>query len=104
MSGLRSGRGAGPWDSQPDEYFLHMAPKGERRRGIIRVSARRQITIPGDALQDAQILPGDDLRVTAGGQGRLILTMVDDPLEALIGSAPGLSAETGLQALRDEWA
>jgi bifunctional DNA-binding transcriptional regulator/antitoxin component of YhaV-PrlF toxin-antitoxin module len=81
-----------------------MAPKVERGRGITRVSAKNQITIPADALRDAQILPGDELRVTADGRGRLILTVVDDPLEALIGSAPGLSAETGLQALRGEWA
>lgn len=81
-----------------------MAPKVKRKRGITRVSTKHQITIPVAALKDAQVLPGDELRVTADGRGRLILTAVDDPLEALIGSAPGLSAETDLQALRDEWA
>jgi bifunctional DNA-binding transcriptional regulator/antitoxin component of YhaV-PrlF toxin-antitoxin module len=81
-----------------------MTPKVKRKRGITRVSTKHQITIPVDALKDAHVLPGDELRVTADGRGRLILTAVDDPLEALIGSAPGLSAETDLQALRDEWA
>jgi bifunctional DNA-binding transcriptional regulator/antitoxin component of YhaV-PrlF toxin-antitoxin module len=81
-----------------------MTPKVRRRRGITRVSTKHQITLPVDALKDAQVLPGDELRVTADGRGRLILTVVNDPLEALIGSAPGLSGATDLQALRDEWA
>jgi hypothetical protein len=41
--------------------------------------------------------------VTVDGQGRLLLTAVRDPLEELIGSAPGLSAETNLEAMRNEW-
>jgi bifunctional DNA-binding transcriptional regulator/antitoxin component of YhaV-PrlF toxin-antitoxin module len=67
------------------------------------VSGKHQVTIPVDALRDAQLGPGDELRVMADGRGRLILTAVADPLEELIGSAPGLSADTDLQALRDEW-
>jgi bifunctional DNA-binding transcriptional regulator/antitoxin component of YhaV-PrlF toxin-antitoxin module len=84
-------------------YPLLMTPKVKRRRGVTRVSSKHQITIPVDAMKEAHVLPGDELRVKADGRGRLILTVVDDPLEALIGSAPGLSAETDLQALRDEW-
>lgn len=67
------------------------------------MSGKHQVTIPVDALRDAQLGPGDELRVMADGRGRLILTAVADPLEELIGSAPGLSADTDLQALRDEW-
>lgn len=67
------------------------------------MSSKHQVTIPVDALKEAHVQPGDQLRVIADGRGRLILTVVDDPLEALIGSAPGLAAATGLQALRDEW-
>lgn len=67
------------------------------------MSGKHQVTIPVDALREAQLGPGDELRVTADGRGRLVLTAVSDPLEELIGSAPGLSADTDLQALRDEW-
>lgn len=67
------------------------------------MSSKHQVTIPVDALKEALLEPGDELRVTADGRGRLILTVVEDPLEVLIGSAPGLAAETNLQALRDEW-
>lgn len=80
-----------------------MATKVKRRRGTTRVSGKHQVTIPVDALREAQLGPGDELRVTADGCGRLILTAISDPLEALIGSAPGLSADTDLEALRDEW-
>lgn len=55
------------------------------------------------ALKEAQVQPGDELQVSVDGRGRLVLTVVEDPLEALIGSAPGLAAATDLPALRDEW-
>jgi bifunctional DNA-binding transcriptional regulator/antitoxin component of YhaV-PrlF toxin-antitoxin module len=80
-----------------------MTPKVKRRRGISRVSSKHQVTIPVDAMKEAHVQPGDELQITADGRGRLILTVVHDPLEALIGSAPGLAAATSLQALRDEW-
>jgi hypothetical protein len=67
------------------------------------VSRKNQITLPVDALREAQVGPGDQLQVTVAGRGRLMLTAVADPLEQLIGSAPGLSAATGLDVLRDEW-
>lgn len=75
----------------------------KRRPGYTRVSRKNQITIPVDALAEAQVHPGDQLRVVADGRGRLVLTVVDDPLDALIGSAPGLSAATDLEGLRGEW-
>jgi bifunctional DNA-binding transcriptional regulator/antitoxin component of YhaV-PrlF toxin-antitoxin module len=80
-----------------------MLPKVKRRRGVTRVSSKHQVTIPVDALREAQVSPGDELQVRADGPGRLILTVPVEPLEAVIGSAPGLSAATDLQALRDEW-
>ena len=66
------------------------------------MSRKHQVTLPVDALRAAHIKRGDELHVTVD-VGRLILTPADDPLEALIGSAPGLSAATNLEALRDEW-
>ncbi|MPZ27025.1 MAG: AbrB/MazE/SpoVT family DNA-binding domain-containing protein [Micromonosporaceae bacterium] len=80
-----------------------MATEVKRRRGVTRVSRKHQVTLPTDALREAHLEPGDELQVTVDGDGRLILTPVIDPLEALIGSAPGLSAATDLEALRDEW-
>ncbi len=70
---------------------------------MTRVSRKHQVTLPVEALRQAHLQPGDELRVTADGQGRLVLTAVRDPLEELIGSAPGLSADTDLESLRNEW-
>jgi bifunctional DNA-binding transcriptional regulator/antitoxin component of YhaV-PrlF toxin-antitoxin module len=80
-----------------------MAMGVKRRPGITRVSRKHQVTLPVDVLRDAGLHPGDELRVIADGRGRLVLTAVRDPLEELIGSAPGLSAMTDLEALRNEW-
>jgi bifunctional DNA-binding transcriptional regulator/antitoxin component of YhaV-PrlF toxin-antitoxin module len=70
---------------------------------VTRVSRKNQVTLPVDALREARLEPGDEIQVTVDDAGRLILTPVEDPLEALIGSAPGLSAATDLDALRAEW-
>ncbi|WP_239336141.1 AbrB/MazE/SpoVT family DNA-binding domain-containing protein [Frankia sp. CiP3] len=75
----------------------------KRQPGVTRVSRKHQVTLPVNVLRDAGLGPGDELRVTADGRGRLVLTAVQDPLEELIGSAPGLSAMTDLEALRNEW-
>lgn len=61
------------------------------------------MTLPVHALEEAHLAPGDELQVDVDPDGRLILTPLADPVEALIGSAPGLSAATDLDALRDEW-
>lgn len=80
-----------------------MAAEVKDRRGVTRVSRKNQVTLPVAALRQAQVKPGDELRVTVDEDGRLVLTPVEDPLEALIGSMPGLSASADLEALRDEW-
>lgn len=67
------------------------------------MSRKHQVTLPVEALREARVAPGDELRVSVDDEGRLVLSPVDDPLEALIGDAPGLSAATDLAALRDEW-
>jgi len=80
-----------------------MATEVKLRRGVTRLSRKNQVTLPVAALREAHIKPGDELRVSVDGRGRLVLIPVEDPLEALIGSAPGLSAATQLEMLRDEW-
>jgi hypothetical protein len=48
-------------------------------------------------------VPGDVVRVEVVAPGVLRLVRDVDPLEALMGSDPGLSARTDLETLRAEW-
>ena len=68
-----------------------------------KVSRKNQITLPVAALAAAHVKPGDILRVEVEADGVFRLIREEDPLEALIGSAPGLSADTNLEELRNEW-
>lgn len=77
--------------------------KVRRRRGYTRVSSKNQVTLPAAALAAAHLGPGDELRVDVDGVGILRLAKATDPLDDLIGSAPGLTAATALEKLRDEW-
>ncbi|WP_322762034.1 AbrB/MazE/SpoVT family DNA-binding domain-containing protein [Frankia sp. Cr2] len=43
----------------------------KRRPGVTRVSRKHQVTLPVEVLRDAGLAPGDELRVTADGRGRL---------------------------------
>ncbi len=79
------------------------AVKVKRRRGFTKVSAKNQVTLPVDVLAAAHLNPGDSLKVEADGEGRVVLVREADPWYTAIGSVPGLSAATNLQALRDEW-
>ena len=80
-----------------------MDMKVKRRRSVTRVSSKNQVTLPVAALRAAHVRPGDELRVEADGDGRLILVRVSDPLDDFLGALPGLSAATDLERLRDEW-
>lgn len=75
----------------------------QRRRGVTRLSSKHQVTLPITALRQAGVAVGDELRVEADGDGRLVLVRERDPLDELIGSAPELAGVVDLQALRDEW-
>jgi bifunctional DNA-binding transcriptional regulator/antitoxin component of YhaV-PrlF toxin-antitoxin module len=74
--------------------------KGSQRT---RVSSKNQVTLPVSVLAEARVKAGDNVRVESDGDGRIMIVRDRDPLDDLIGSAPGLSAATNLQALRDEW-
>lgn len=80
-----------------------MTPKVKRVRGTTRVSRKNQVTLPVAALTAAHVSSGDELRVTAKGDGRILLERSIDPLDEFIGSVPGLTNATQLEALRDEW-
>ena len=78
----------------------------KRRRGFTRVTSKYQATIPQAAAEAAGIQPGDELRVEAAGDGRVILTREDDPVEALASLGRRLDLHYPpdyLQELRSEW-
>ena len=62
------------------------------------------MTLPVAALAAAHLARGDELRVTAKGDGRILLERAVDPLDEFAGTIPGLAAATQLEKLRDEWA
>ena len=80
---------------------------GEPPGRTTKVSRKNQITLPVAALRAAHVKPGDVLRVEVVEDGVFRLVRQRDPFwEAfyeLAGSAPGLSAATDLESLRDEW-
>lgn len=80
-----------------------MAEVRDRRRGFTRISAKNQATIPVQALRDAGLEPGDEVRVVAAGPGRLVLELDANIVERHAGSLPGIYPPGGLDALRDEW-
>ncbi|HLQ61237.1 MAG TPA: AbrB/MazE/SpoVT family DNA-binding domain-containing protein [Candidatus Acidoferrales bacterium] len=80
-----------------------MQRKVKRRRGLTRVSRKNQVTLPVAVLSQAHVRPGDELRIRVQGSGRILLVQDQDPLEPFIGSLPGLSRATALEAMRDEW-
>jgi antitoxin component of MazEF toxin-antitoxin module len=59
--------------------------------------------VPVAILDEVHLGPGDEVDFTPDGDGRFIVTRRRDPLEELIGSAPGLSEATDLESLRNEW-
>lgn len=75
----------------------------KRRRGFTRISAKHQATIPVQALKDAGLKPGDEVRVTATGRGRLVLERDLNLVERHSGSLRGVYQPGELDDLRDEW-
>ena len=80
-----------------------MVAKVKRSRGTTRLSRKNQVTLPVAALVAAHVSHGDELRVKAEGDGRILLERSVDPLDEFAGSIPGLAAATQLEKLRDEW-
>jgi bifunctional DNA-binding transcriptional regulator/antitoxin component of YhaV-PrlF toxin-antitoxin module len=74
-----------------------------RRNGTTRLSTKNQATIPVQALREAGIQPGDELKVTASGPGKILLEREVDPLEQVKGALHGVYPPDYLQKLRAEW-
>jgi bifunctional DNA-binding transcriptional regulator/antitoxin component of YhaV-PrlF toxin-antitoxin module len=77
--------------------------KETRRRGRTRISAKNQATLPVDALRQAGLGPGDEVRVEAAGPGRIVLARADDLIARHAGSLTGLYPKGYLAKLRREW-
>jgi bifunctional DNA-binding transcriptional regulator/antitoxin component of YhaV-PrlF toxin-antitoxin module len=75
----------------------------KRRRGFTRISAKHQATIPVHALKEAGLKPGDEVRVTADGRGRLVLERDVNVVERHAGALRGVYERSELDRLRDEW-
>ena len=74
-----------------------------RRRGVSRISAKNQTTIPVDALRAAGLHPGDELRIEAAGAGRIVLRRIDDVVARHAGALTGTFPRDHLRKLRSEW-
>jgi bifunctional DNA-binding transcriptional regulator/antitoxin component of YhaV-PrlF toxin-antitoxin module len=78
-----------------------MADEVKRRVPYTKVSRKNQVTLPVAALRTAGIGQGDELRVEAEADGRIVLVRDGDPLDRFIGAIPGIGAD--LEELRAEW-
>jgi bifunctional DNA-binding transcriptional regulator/antitoxin component of YhaV-PrlF toxin-antitoxin module len=73
-------------------------------KGMPKLSAKNQITIPVRVLREAGIGRGDALTARAVGRGRIAIERTSDVVEEFAGSVPPGTYEPGyLDKLRDEW-
>jgi bifunctional DNA-binding transcriptional regulator/antitoxin component of YhaV-PrlF toxin-antitoxin module len=86
-------------------YSLPIAENVKKHRaGRSRISSKHQVTVPAAAFRGAGFAAGDLVRVEAEGQGRVVLTKVDDLVDRYSGSlATGGELRRSVEALRDEW-
>ncbi len=83
--------------------------KPSRRRGYTRLSSKRQVTIPLQALQATGLGPGDELKVEVDRAGRIVLSSAAGAadrrraVEETSGSLAGVYEPASLERLRDEW-
>ncbi len=80
-----------------------------RRRGFTRLSSKRQVTIPLQALEQTGLGPGDELKVEVDQAGRIVLIPAAHAadrrraIEQTSGSLAGVYERGSLDRLRSEW-
>jgi bifunctional DNA-binding transcriptional regulator/antitoxin component of YhaV-PrlF toxin-antitoxin module len=74
-----------------------------RRRGWTRISRKHQVTLPVDAMREAGLRPGDELRVDSDGTGRLVLVRERDTVAEFTGDMGDVYTPGALDKFRDEW-
>jgi bifunctional DNA-binding transcriptional regulator/antitoxin component of YhaV-PrlF toxin-antitoxin module len=83
--------------------------KRTRKRGFTRLSSKRQVTIPLQALEQTGLGPGDELRVEVDAAGRIVLSAADSTrdrrgaIEKTAGALPRVYEPGSLDRLRAEW-
>jgi bifunctional DNA-binding transcriptional regulator/antitoxin component of YhaV-PrlF toxin-antitoxin module len=77
--------------------------KKRRRRGFTRISAKHQATLPVQALKEAGLEAGDEVRVVAAGRGRLVLERDLNLVERHAGKLKDVYEPGELDRLREEW-
>src|SRR5438309_1748978 len=73
-------------------------------KGMSVISRKNQVTLPVDALREAGLQPGDDVRVQVSGPGRLELVRADELIREYAGVFDDTVYPDGyLDKLRREW-
>lgn len=68
------------------------------------ISRKNQITIPKQVLETARLDPGEDVRITSSGPGRIEVVRTDDLIDEFAGRLDKTAYPIGyLDAVRREW-
>jgi AbrB family looped-hinge helix DNA binding protein len=69
------------------------------------VSRKNQVTIPADVLRQAGLAPGDDVRISSVGPGRVELVKTDELIDEFAGALDETVYPSGyLDEVRRGWA